>query len=37
MFEVAMFLDEFQGRVGADFRDGVNIVASKQNAKVNKL
>jgi len=32
-----MFADKFDGGVGADFGDWVEVVAAKENAEVNEL
>ena len=36
-FEGFVFADEFEGCCGADFGDGVEVVAAEENAKVDKL
>ena len=35
--EGAVFADHFESCVGADFWDGVDVVAAKENAEVDKL
>ena len=37
LFEAAVLLDELEGRLGADARDLVAVVATTHDAKVHKL
>lgn len=37
LFKGAVVADEFEGAVGADFRDGVDVVTSEEDTEVNKL
>ena len=32
-----MFADQFQGCVGTDFGNGIEVVATKKNAEIYKL
>ncbi len=36
-FEGAVVADQFQGSVGANFRDGIDVVAAKEDAEVDEL
>jgi len=36
-FESAVFTDEFEGSVRTDFRDGIEVIAAKENTEINKL
>lgn len=36
-FEAAVVSDHFEGAVGSDFGDGVDVVASKEDAEIDEL
>lgn len=37
VFQAAVVPDHFEGAVGSDFRDGVDVVASEEDAEINEL